>query len=90
MKRYGLTSPPDFLVINLLELLGKVLAVRGTAVEFQRFTSFSAVLDTLVELLEDGEVRLFEDGSPIERSATGSGRASIVHVVHTVGGKRSV
>ena len=87
IKRCGLTSSPDLLVINLLEFLGEVLAVRCAAIELQGFTSLSAVLDTLIELLEDGEVRLFKDGGPVERPATGCGRAGIVHVVHTVGRK---
>ena len=78
------TGTPHLLRIDLLELLSEVLAVRRTAVVFERLASLCAVLDALVQLLEDGNVGLLDDGRPIKSTTTSSGGARVVHVVHTV------
>ena len=44
------TCTPDLLLVDLLELLREVLAVRRAAVELERPTSFGAIADRFVEL----------------------------------------
>lgn len=76
------TSAPDLLVVDLFQLLGKILTVRGASVEFKGFSCLRAVPHAFVQLLKDGEVGLLEDLGPVKSSTTGSGGARVVHVVH--------
>lgn len=84
-----LTSPPDLLVVDLLQLLREVLTVSFSAVELERLAGLRAVAYRLVEGLEDGQVGLLEDGSPVESASASGGGACVVHVVLYIVGKRS-
>lgn len=82
-----LARTPDLLLVDLLQLLGKVLTVSRATVELERLAGLSTVLNTLVELLENRDIGLLEDGCPIQGTTTSGGGACIVHVVHTGGSK---
>lgn len=78
----GLSSPPDFLVVDFGKFLGEIFTVGLPAIELEGLAGLRSILHALVELLEDRGVSLLENGSPIKSTATGSGGAGIVHVVH--------
>jgi hypothetical protein len=78
-----LPSAPDLLIVDLLQLFGKVLAVSRATVELERLAGLGTVLNALIQLLEHGYVGLLEDRCPVERTAASGGRAGVVHVVHT-------
>lgn len=80
----GLTSPPDFLVVNLVKLLLEVLSVGLSRVELEGSSGLRTVPNGVVKSLEDGEVSLLELGGPVKSTTSGSGGAGVVHVVHTV------
>ena len=84
LERVQHTSTPYLLVIDFRQLFGKVLTVGSASVELKGFASFGAVLHTLVQFLEDGDVGFFEDGSPIKGTTTCGSGACVVHVVHAV------
>ena len=81
---HNLARPPDLLLVDLLELLRQVLAVRRTAVELQAAARLGTVAYALVQLLKDGQVGLLEHLGPVKSTTTSGGRACVVHVVHTI------
>ena len=78
------TSTPYFLIINFRQLFGEVVTISSTSVELEGLASFGAILYTFIQLLEDGEICFFEDGSPVKSTTTGGGGACAVHVVHAI------
>ena len=60
LRSDSVASPPDFLLVNLLELLLVILAVSLSVVEFQRATGLGSVLDRLVEGLKHWRVSCLE------------------------------
>lgn len=78
------TGTPDLLVVDLSQLLREVLAVCRAAVPLEGLAGLGTVTDALVELLEDGDVGLLEDGCPVESTTAGGGGAGVEHVVHAL------
>lgn len=87
---HSLTRPPDLQVADLLHLGLVLLAVVGLAVVVERALSLRAVLDRVVELVEDGLEGVLEAGAPVNGTTTSSGRAGLVHPVHAVGTDQGV
>ena len=52
----SLAGAPDFLLVNLGQLLGVVFSVRLAVIELERAAGFGTVPDRLVEGLEHGQV----------------------------------
>jgi hypothetical protein len=78
-------SPPDLEVADLLHLSLILLSVILLAVVLERPLGLRAVLDRVVQLVEDGLEGILEPGGPIDGATAGSGGAGFVHPVHTVG-----
>jgi len=86
----SLASPPDLKVADLLHLglkLGPVVLLRGV---FKSAASLLTSLDGSVKVVKDGLEGVLETRAPVDGTTTGSGGASGVHVVHTVGTDKRV
>ena len=66
---HGLAGSPDFLVVDLLQLLFQVFPVCAASVEFKRLASLSAVFYGLVQLLKYRLVGCLENWGPVESTA---------------------
>jgi len=73
----GLSSSPNLLFSDLLQLTFKVFAVGLAAVEFERVAGLGAILYRLVECLEHWPVHFLKDRSPVECPAASSCRARL-------------
>lgn len=80
----GLASSPDLERADLLHLLLVALSVVGLRVIFKRALGLGAVLDSVVEVVEDGLEGVLEASLPVESTTASGGRASGVHPVHAV------
>ena len=72
----------DLLVVNLLELVRKVLTVRAAPVEPECLACLGVITYALLELLEDRPVRRPGDGCPVKGAVASGRRARVVHVIH--------
>lgn len=81
---HSLTGAPDLQVVNLLELLCVLLAVVRLAVVLKRALGLGAVLNRVVQIVEDRLQGILEALAPIDGAAAGGGRAGSVHVIHAV------
>jgi hypothetical protein len=86
----SLSGAPDLQVADLLDLGGELLAVVGLAVVLERTLGLVTVLDSVVELVEDGLEGSLEARGPVNGTTAGRGRASLVHPVHAVGTDQGV
>ena len=81
----SLAGPPDLHAADLLHLSLELLAVVLLAVVLEGSLGLGAVVDSVVQLVEDGLQGRLEAGSPVNGTAAGGGRAGLVHPVHAVG-----
>ena len=86
----GLSGAPDLQAADLLHLGLELLTVVGLAVVIQGALGLLAVLDAVVEVVEDGLQGLLEAGGPVDGTAAGGGGAGLVHPVHAVGADQGV
>lgn len=86
----SLSSAPDLQLVNLLELLVVLLTVVRLRVVLERALGLAAVLNSSVEVVEDGLEGGLEARAPVKGTAAGSGGAGSVHVVHAVGADQGV
>lgn len=86
----GLAGAPDLEVADLLELLLVLLTVVGLGVVLEGALGLGAVLDRVVEVVEDGLEGVLELGSPVNGTAAGGGGAGVEHPVHAVGTNEGV
>ncbi len=70
--------------MNLGEFLAEKLLIVLSAAVADDFTGFLTALHGGVKFLEDREVCLSENGSPLQGAMLGGGRAVLVHPVHAV------
>lgn len=80
----GLAGAPDLEIPDLLHLSLVLLTVVGLAVVLEGSLGLGAILDGVVQLVEDGLQGILEAGAPVNGTTAGSGRASLVHPVHAV------
>jgi hypothetical protein len=80
----GPTSTPDFQPTNLLEFFLELFTIIRRTVVIERSLSLSTIDNAIVEVVEDRLQRTLELLSPIDCTTPGSGRASSIHVIHTV------
>lgn len=81
---------PDLEIANLLHLGLVLLAVVRLAVVVEGALGLSAVVDRVVQVVEDGLEGVLELGSPVNGTAAGSGGAGLEHPVHAVGANQGV
>lgn len=86
----GLARSPNLQVSNLLHLGLVSLAVVGLAVVLERSLGLGAILDAVVQAVEDGLQGVLELGGPVNGAAAGRGRAGLEHPVHAVGTNQRV
>ena len=80
----GLAGTPDLEIPDLLHLTLVLLAVVLLRVVVERTLGLGTVLDTVVQLVEQGLQVVTEAAGPVDGTTAGGGRASGVHPVHTV------
>ena len=81
----GLAGAPDLEVADLLELGLVLLTVVRLRVVLERALGLGAVLDRVVEVVEDGLEGVLELGGPVDGTTAGGGGAGVEHPVHAVG-----
>lgn len=81
----GLSGPPDLEVADLLHLSLVLLSVVRLGVVVEGALGLLAGLDGVVQVVKDGLEGVLELGAPVDGTATGGGRAGLVHPVHAVG-----
>jgi hypothetical protein len=80
----SLSSTPDFQIADISHLLVVSLAIVRSRIIVQASLSFLAISYTVVELIEHRLEGILELGRPIDCTTSGSGRASSIHVIHTI------
>ena len=81
----GLAGTPDLKIPNFLHLLLILLSVVGLRVVVESALGLLASLDAVVQLIEQWLQVVPEAGGPVDGTTTGSGGASGIHPVHTIG-----
>lgn len=81
----GLAGAPDLQVPDLLHLGLVALTVVLLAVVVERALGLGAVLDRVVQVVEDGLQGVLELGGPVDGATAGGGGAGLEHPVHAVG-----
>lgn len=81
----SLSCSPDLQITDLLHLSLILLTVILLGVELKGSLSLLSGLDGVIQVVEDWLQSILELSGPIDSTTTSSGRASLVHPVHTVG-----
>src|SRR5438045_8344518 len=74
----GLAGSPDLQITDLLHLLLVLLAVVWLRVEIERSLGLFASLDRIVKIIEYRLQCILESATPVNSTASGSRRASLV------------
>lgn len=80
----GLASPPDLQVSDLIQLSLILLTVILLAVVLKRPLGLRAILDAVVQVVEDGLQGILELGGPVNGASSSGGGAGVEHPVHAV------
>lgn len=86
----GLAGSPDLQLSDLLHLSLVSLAVVGLAVVLEGSLGLGAILDGVVQAVEDGLQGVLELGGPVNGTTSGGGGAGLEHPVHAVGTNQRV